>query len=108
LVTSIKKKGYAVTVPSLHDKRAVNVRITEAGKHVTIECGEKGMIFFLDLFKDFSKEEMELLWGFLKKMYRFDGVEQDGFEEEAGFEMDDEQFNAQSRLMMEFEKRRNK
>ncbi len=108
LVNSMKKKGYIVTVPSPRDKRVVNVKITEAGKHATIECSEKGMIFFLDLFKEFSKDEMELLWGFLKKMFRFDGAEQNGFEEEAGFEMDEEQFNAQARLMKEFEKRRNK
>ncbi len=107
LVTNLEKKDYVVTLPSPRDKRAVNVKITEAGKHITIECGEKGLIFFLDLFKDFTKDEMELLWGFLKKMYRFDGIEQDGFEEEAGFEIDEEQNQAQKRVMKEFEKRRN-
>jgi DNA-binding MarR family transcriptional regulator len=108
LVTNLEKKGYVLTVPSLRDKRAVNVKTTEAGKHAWLECGEKGLIFFLDLFKDFTKEEMEILWGFLKKMYRFDGVEQDGFEEEAGFNMGEDQNEAQARVLKEFEKRRNK
>jgi LuxR family maltose regulon positive regulatory protein len=35
-----------------------------------------------DLFKDFTIEEIEVLWSLLKKLYRFDGEEQSGFEEE--------------------------
>ena len=61
---------------------------------------------FLDIFKDFTKDEMETLWGFLKRMYSFDGAEQDGFEEEAGFGPGEEQDRAQARLLMEFKKRR--
>jgi hypothetical protein len=34
-----------------------------------------------DIFKDFTKEEIETLWKLLVKLYRFDGVEMDGFEE---------------------------
>jgi hypothetical protein len=30
-------------------------------------------------------EEMEILWSLLKKLYRFDGVEQAGFEEEIDY-----------------------
>ena len=107
LLTNLEKKGYVVIEPCLRDKRAVNVEITEAGKYVWLECSEKGIIHFLDLFKDFTKEEMEIFWGFLKKMYRFDGVEQDGFEEEAGFDMGEDQNEAQARVLKEFEKRRN-
>lgn len=82
LIKIIENKGYVVTIPSQKDKRAVNIRITEAGKQVMLECGERGMTFFADLFKEFTVEEMEILWGLLKKLYRFDGEEQNGFEEE--------------------------
>jgi DNA-binding MarR family transcriptional regulator len=81
IITIIEKRGYIVTIPSQKDKRAVNVKITELGNRVMLECGERGMNFFADIFKDFTLEEMETLWNLLKKLYRFDGEEQDGFEE---------------------------
>lgn len=88
LITNVENKGYVIIVPSKKDKRAVNVKITELGKQVMLECGERGMNFFPDLFKDFTMEEMEILWGLLKKLYRFDGEEQDGFEEKANLKME--------------------
>ncbi len=82
LITILENKGCVTTIPSQKDKRAINVKFTALGKRVMQECGEKGMNFFGDLFKEFSNKEMETLWGLLKKLYRFDGQEQDGFEEE--------------------------
>jgi DNA-binding MarR family transcriptional regulator len=107
LITALEKKGYVVTTPSRQDKRAVNVTITDSGKRVMMECSEKGIYFFLDLFKDFTGEEMECLWTLLKKLYRFDGEMQDGFEEETNMEMGEEQEIIQKRIMHEFAKRRN-
>ena len=86
LIMIIENKGYVITAPSQKDKRAVNVKITESGKQVMLECSERGMSFFLELFKDFTTEEMEILWGLLKKLYCFDGEEQDDFEEKAVLE----------------------
>lgn len=88
MITIIENKGYVVTIPSQKDKRAVNVEVTESGKQVMMECGERGMNFFADVFKDFTTEEMEILWDLLKKLYRFDGQEQDGFEEKANLKME--------------------
>lgn len=105
LIANIEKKGYVVTLPSVRDKRAINVKVTETGKQVMLECGEKGIVFFTDLFHDFSEEELETLWSLLKKLYRFDGEEQDGFEEEVdklGVTEDE-----QIRAIKEFAKRRN-
>jgi DNA-binding MarR family transcriptional regulator len=83
LIAAIEKKGYVATIPSPRDKRAVNVTFTESGKQATLECGERGLRLFEDLFKDFTTAEMETLWDLLKRLYRFDGEEQDGFEAEA-------------------------
>lgn len=106
LITIIEKKGYVSIVPSQQDKRAVNVKITESGKQVMVECAESGINFFLDLFEDFSTEEMEMLWSLLKKLYCFDGEKQDGFEEEADLEMGEDISDAQARILKEFERRR--
>jgi Transcriptional regulators len=81
LIANMEKKGYVVTLPSEKDKRSCNVRITEPGKEIALKCAEKGHLFFTDLFKDFSNEELKTLWDLLKKLYRFDGEAQDGFEE---------------------------
>lgn len=106
LITIIENKGYVMTVPSQKDKRAVNIKITEAGKQVAVECTEGGINFFLDLFEDFTTEEMEVLWRLLKKLYSFDGEEQDGFEEEIELEMDEDAKGVEARLIKEFERRR--
>ncbi|MDR3573418.1 MAG: MarR family transcriptional regulator [Anaerolineaceae bacterium] len=82
MITIIEEKGYVITVPSPRDNRAVNVKITETGRQVLQEDGVSGLKFLTDLFQDFTIEEMEILWSLLKKLYRFDGEEQDGFEEE--------------------------
>jgi DNA-binding MarR family transcriptional regulator len=86
LIDLIEANGYVVTVPSQRDKRAVNVVITEPGKQALFEDNELGLKFFDDLFKGLTLEEMEVLWSVLKKLYRFDGEEQDGFEEEINYQ----------------------
>jgi DNA-binding MarR family transcriptional regulator len=85
LITIIERKGYVITEPNQRDRRAVNIKITEAGRQVMIEGNTMGMKFFADLFNGFTIEELEVLWGLLKKLYRFDGEEQAGFEEEIAF-----------------------
>jgi len=106
LITIIENKGYIETVPSKMDKRAVNVKITELGKQVVLECGEKSINFFADLSKGFTTEEMEILWLLLKKLYRFDGEAQDGFEEEAYLETEEDRMERLERNLKEFGKRR--
>ncbi|WP_026883194.1 MarR family winged helix-turn-helix transcriptional regulator [Clostridium akagii] len=93
VITIMERKGYVVTVPSQQDKRAVNVKITEYGKQACVEVSERSVYFFANVFKDLKTEEIETLWGLLKKLYRFDGEEQDGFEEEGnvGIEVDQEE-----------------
>ncbi|WP_331000626.1 MarR family transcriptional regulator [Clostridium guangxiense] len=83
IITILENKGYVITMPSESDKRAVNVSVTEAGREATIESGKKSTYFFAELSKSLTREEMEILWMLLKKMYRFDGEEMDGFEENA-------------------------
>lgn len=106
LITVIENKGYVKTVPSKMDKRAVNVTITELGKQVTLECSKKSINFFADLSRDFTTEEMEILWLLLKKLYRFDGEVQDGFEEEAYLETEEDRMERLERNLKEFGKRR--
>ena len=106
LITIIEKKGYVLTTPSKKDKRAVNVEITEDGKRVMLKSSEKSINFFMDVFKDFEADEMELLWGLLKKMYRFDGEEQDGFEEDADLEVEVDQSDSLALLARKLEERK--
>lgn len=106
LITAIEKKGYVVTVPSKQDKRAVNVHITDSGKQGMIDCSERSLKFFADVFQRFTTEEMEILWGLLKKLYRFDGEEQDGFEEDVDNRLKGELTESQARALEEFKRRR--
>ncbi len=85
IVSIMAKKGYVTVVPHKRDKRAVNVSITRAGNRALAESNELGTRFFDVLFHEFTSEEMETLWAQLKKLYRFDGQEQDDFEEEVDY-----------------------
>ncbi|EKQ51482.1 MULTISPECIES: MarR family transcriptional regulator [unclassified Clostridium] len=107
MINSLENKGIILTLPSQYDKRAVNVKITETGVNAMKLCAEKSMSFFGNLSKNFSIEEMEILWTLLKKLYRFDGEEQDGFEENADFHMGEDTAEIQERALKEFERIRN-
>jgi DNA-binding MarR family transcriptional regulator len=108
LITAMEKKRYVATVPSSKDRRAVNVHITETGRKELLSCTEISLEYFADIFSDFSMEEMESLWGLLKKLYRFDGEEQDGFEEEAPFGTEDGLTDSQLRAIEKFRRRRSR
>jgi len=109
LINSIERKGYLLTQPSKRDRRAINVKITESGQRAMAECGEKAMYFMADIFNDFSTEELETLWKLLKKLYSYDGEDQDGFEETApDLELENGGEDLQTRALEEFSKRRRK
>lgn len=110
IITILENKGYVITMPSKSDKRAVNVSVTEEGKKATMESGKESVYFFGELSKSLTKEEMEILWILLKKMYRFDGEEMDGFEEEANANagIDGEELERENeKLLKEFARIRN-
>lgn len=106
IITILENKGYVLISPSEKDKRAVNVKITEVGKQQMLESAEKGIYFFAELFADFSAMELEQFWNLLKKMYRFDGEDHDGFEADGNLEPVENQNELQTRVMNEFERRR--
>lgn len=85
LIALMEKKGYIVTIPSDQDKRAANVQITEPGKEVLMVCDGRSLSLLTDIFSRLSTQDMETLWRLLKKLYSYDGVEQDGFEENMNF-----------------------
>lgn len=82
IIKSLEKKKYISVLSSEKDKRAVNVVLTEAGIHsLSKNAKDAKKNFMTDIFNDFSKEELETLWQLLKKLYSYDGVPMDGFEE---------------------------
>jgi DNA-binding MarR family transcriptional regulator len=106
MVIILENKGYVKVVSSSKDKRAVNISITDSGKQALLEDSKNGILFLAELFTEFSTEEMETFWGLLKKLYRFDGEQQDGFEEESRLEVTEDQRDTQMKALKEFDKRR--
>lgn len=80
IINNLKKKGYLKSEKSKTDARSVNIVITESGKKVFEEANEQGWEFLQTSFQAFSIDELDQLWGLLKKLYQFDGEQQDGFE----------------------------
>ena len=83
IVNGMAKKGYLEIVPSKKDKRAVNVKITEKAKKEVGQYSEVSINFLEKIFKDFTLQEIEVLWKLLKRVYEYDGTEQNGFEKNA-------------------------
>lgn len=86
LMVALEKKQYITMAQSPSDKRAYVVEFTELGKEVLTKCNERGIQFFSEVFKDFSIDELETLWGYLQRLHSYDGEKQDGFEESATME----------------------
>lgn len=80
IINNLKGKGYLKSEKSKTDARSVNIVITDSGKKVFEQANIQGWQFLQEAFHAFSLEELEQLWGLLKKLYQFDGEEQDGFE----------------------------
>lgn len=85
IVSSLEKKDYLKTFICPKDHRALNIHITKIGKTTLLDCSEPSLKYFADIFHEFSTEEMETLWNLLKKLFRFDGREQVGFEESPSY-----------------------
>ncbi len=83
LIKSLEKKGLVTIAPSKKDRRAVNVRLTDLGLETMVNCGSNMTVDFMaDVFNGFGEKELETLWNLLIKLYRFDGAEMDGFEDD--------------------------
>lgn len=108
LVSTLEKGGFVEIVPSKEDKRAVNVIITSYGKQAMIKGYTASLLFYGDVFKSFSAEEMQILWCLLKKLYSFDGKEQEGFEGDTNLEFDEDQMKEGIEAFEEFKKLRAK
>ncbi|MDG0874889.1 MarR family transcriptional regulator [Paenibacillus thiaminolyticus] len=106
MISSLEQKGYIVAKPSQSDRRAVNISITDAGKEIMLKSGESSVSFFADLCQHFTLAEMEQLWTLLKKLYRFDGEDQDGFEENVSLAMGREEEEMTKRALEQFSRQR--
>jgi DNA-binding MarR family transcriptional regulator len=109
LITNLQKKGYLITGMSKRDKRAINVKITELGKQVMIECGEKAVNLMVDIFNDFTTEDLETLRGLLEKLNGGKSGEQVGFEEDVNYKFETQEGfqEAQLRALDYFISKRN-
>lgn len=89
IVDAMEKKNYLSVAPNERDKRAVNVTVTPEGYRAFNACSARTDVFLADIFQDFTTEDLETLCTLLQKLYRFDGAEQEGFEEHAGYNEDE-------------------
>jgi len=89
IVDAMEKKKYLSVAPSEQDKRAVNIAITPEGNQVFNACSELTDKFLADISHDFTAEDLETLCTLLEKLYRYDGIEQDGFSGHMDYNPDD-------------------
>lgn len=76
------------------------------GCEVFLSCSKSSLEYFADVFHEFSAEELESLWNLLKKLYRFDGKEQDGFEKDINYGSKNGFSDSQLQEIQEFGARR--
>ncbi len=93
LVSFMVKAGYLSSESSQTDKRSVNISITEEGLSVMQENTINSNRYFLNLFKDFTKEEIATFRNTLEKLANYDHTYQKHFEKQVeidiGKESDD-------------------
>lgn len=82
MLSTIQAKGYIAITPLASDRRAVNVRLTEAGGEAMAQNSVIGAHFLAEMFSEFSDADLDVLWRLLKQLHRFDGVEYQGYEED--------------------------
>lgn len=93
LVSYLVKAGYLSSESNHIDKRSVNIRITEEGLSVMRKNTINSNRYFLNLFKDFTKEEISTFHNTLTKLANYDHANQKHFEKQVeidiGKESDD-------------------
>jgi len=107
IVNAIEKKGYIIISPSETDKRAINIKITEIGMQVINEYSKLGVMFLADVFQEFDEKEMQVLWRLLKKLYRYDGQDDKGFQENVNDMLECDYSEQQKELLESFARKRN-
>lgn len=110
LISSLAKKDMFTLCQANWINVQSILRLPLKEKKALISCSEKSTYFLADMFHDFTTDEIETFWRLLQKLYRFDGEEQDGFEEKAHLKVEDQaQFisdDYEEKIMAEFSKRR--
>lgn len=93
LVGSMVDAGYLSSKSSQTDRRSVNIRITEKGLSVMQKNTINSNRYFLNLFKNFTKEEIAVFRKTLEKLANYDYANQKHFEKQVeidiGKESDD-------------------
>ena len=77
IINVMEKKRYITMAPSEHDKRAVDVTVTQEGMRAFRICSKRTDIFLADVFRDFTAKDLETLCALLGKLYSFDGAGRD-------------------------------
>lgn len=82
LVSYLVKTGYLSSMPSQTDQRSVNISITGEGLSMMRKNTLRSNQYFLNLFKDFTKEEIAAFRRSLEKLTDSDHSGQKHFEEQ--------------------------
>lgn len=86
LVNAMIQRGYLSSKSGEKDKRNVNISITENGLYVMNKTTIHSNNYFLELFKDFSRDELGMLRKLLEKLDK-DHSKQKHFEETADIDI---------------------
>lgn len=75
IVDALARRNYVTVQPSESDRRAVSVTTTPGREDAFRACSQRTDEFLVDIFREFTTDELETLWTLLNKLYRFDGAE---------------------------------
>jgi DNA-binding MarR family transcriptional regulator len=81
MVSGLGKKGFISIAANEEDRRAVKVSITRIGYEAAFGFAKASQGFIKHVADKFPEEDLQQLWSLLKKLYAFDGVEMNGFDD---------------------------
>ena len=106
MVSALARRGFVEVASSCQDKRAVNVTVTKAGMVALVQANDQGVLFLESVFHGFTSGQLGVLRQLLAAMYRFDGADLDGFEDQAVPSGTDDWTPQQLAIVEEFARRR--
>ena len=80
MVSYLAKKDFVTVSANEEDKRAVNVSITQIGYQAALSYAKASENFIKSVSDKIPEEDLEHLWFLLKRLYAFDGIEMNGFD----------------------------
>jgi len=106
MIPALEKKGYISGAAGRKHKRLADIKVTDLGLDAMLEYAETGASVMMDIFNDFTENEMETLLHLLQKLHRYDGMNDANFITDIISLLEREYSDLLAKILEEYKKRK--